>query len=214
MRKSTFIAPLLFAASAIPCGACGSNEPAAAADAGSSQDAAPNSSYPAGPYGYTNGATIENYHWMGWTDPKGVNYTGDLEEIQLADYYDPDGTKNIKAIFVNASARWCSVCKIEQDDIRARKAQWAPKGVVFIESIFENVNYEPAGPEDIAAWGIAYNVDWILVVDPGNKLSSFFDTTATPMNMFIDARTMQIKDIVTGMPDDSWWTTHLETLTK
>ena len=213
MRKNILIAPLVFAA-ALTCAACGSNEPAAALDAGSVQDAQPSGSYPAGPYGYASGATIEDYHWLGWTDPKGAGYAGDLEEIALADYYDPDGTKNIKAIFVNASARWCSVCKQEQDEIRARKAEWGPKGVVFIESIFEDANYEPAGPTDIAAWGSAYDVDWILVVDPANKLSVFFDTTATPMNMFIDARTMEIKDILTGMPDDTWWTTHLEALTK
>jgi hypothetical protein len=62
------------------------------------------------------------------------------------------------------------------------------------------------------AWGNTYQIDWILVLDPTNKLSSFFDRSASPMNMIIDARTMVIRDIITGMPDESWWAHHLEPL--
>ncbi|HQF26247.1 MAG TPA: hypothetical protein PL065_22475, partial [Polyangiaceae bacterium] len=65
---------------------------------------------------------------------------------------------------------------------------------------------------DLVAWGNTYQIDWILVLDPTNKLSSFFDRSASPMNMIIDARTMVIRDIITGMPDESWWAHHLEPL--
>ncbi len=170
--------------------------------------------YPPSPYGYVAGTVIQNYKWLGWTNPAAVNYTGDLEPIELADFYDPDGSKGIKAIFINASARWCSVCKGEQKTIANQKAVYGPKGVVFLETLFEDLDQYPATPDDLAAWTKTYKIDWIAVVDPNNKLSPFFDTTATPMNMIIDAKTMTIASIVTGLPDATWWSTHLDPLTE
>jgi hypothetical protein len=182
--------------------------------------------YPPGPYGVDVGAVIYNYDWLGWINPKAVNYTGNLEHIQLADFYDPDGKKT-KAIFINASAYWCTVCKEEnRTTIPKQFAIWKPKGVVFMETLFED-DKNPPNPADIQAlkdWsqGIYprpngtkhWAADWGMLLDPGNKLSPFFDATATPMNMVIDAKTMKVMSVVTGLPEETWWQEQLGPLTK
>ena len=201
--------------------ACGTNDPApprgTAGTGGGGTDADVETgslTYPAGPYGVKKGSVIQDHTWEGWAAPSEVGYDeGKLEMISLGDYYDPDGTKGYKAIVVNAAARWCSICKIEQADLRENRDEWGPKGVVFIEALFENVSGDPAEPSDLVVWGNTYGIDWILVLDPTNKLSAFFDPTSAPMNMIIDARTMEIRDIVTGLPEESWWSTHLDYLT-
>jgi hypothetical protein len=169
--------------------------------------------YPDGPYGVKNGTVIADISWDGWREPKASQYDPALfETISLSDYYDPDGEKGLHAIFVNASARWCSICKLEQRHIREMHEQWGPRGVVFIEALFEDVESKPAKPEDLVSWGKMHEVDWVFVADPINKLGLFFDRSASPMNMIINAKTMEIRDIITGMPDNSWWTSRLEPL--
>jgi hypothetical protein len=62
----------------------------------------------------------------------------------------------------------------------------------------------------LAIWGgpDAFQVPFPLVIDPGFKTGAYFETDATPMNMLIDTRTMQILDITMGydtaQPDVYW----------
>ena len=46
--------------------------------------------YPAGPYGTTVGATIENLSFLGWKRPDAAAYDADkFETVRLSDFYDP-----------------------------------------------------------------------------------------------------------------------------
>jgi hypothetical protein len=210
MHGLSVLIPLL-SASLLLAG-CGANDPAPPRSKPSTVDGG--GDYPEGPYGVANGSVIADISWEGWREPMVVGFDpGAFETISLSDYYDPDGEKGYRAIVVNASARWCSICKMEQRHIREKSAEWGPKGVVFIETLFEDVSNGPAKPSDLVAWGNTYQIDWVLVLDPTNKLSAFFDRSASPMNMVINARTMEIRDVITGMPDESWWNNHLEPLT-
>ena len=192
---------------------CDANDPAPPRSKPSHVDAS--DGYPAGPHGVTVGAIVANISWEGWVAPKESEFDPAVfETISLSDYYDPDGEMGYRAIFVNASARWCSICKIEQSHIREQHNLWNPKGVVFIEALFEDAGSGPATVNDLVAWGKTYQVEWSLVLDPTNKLGRFFDRSASPMNMIINAKTMEIRDIITGMPDASWWSSHLEPLTQ
>lgn len=231
--RIAFISAVLLGVGSFCFLGCGDNSPDAPANTGGAsgdQDAAADvdlgdvdpgleggntaKPYPAGPYGYVAGTVIQNYKFLGWTNPAAVNYTGDLEPIELADFYDPDGTKGIKALFINASARWCSVCKAEQADIRTQKAKYDGQGVIFLETIFEDANQYPSTPTDLAWWTKTFKIDWVAVLDPNNKLSPFFDTTATPMNMIVDTKTMTVKTLITGAPDASWWGKYIDPLVQ
>lgn len=74
---------------------------APADDTGTPEDSAPALAYPAGPYGKTVGAVMPNVTWEGYRDG-----TGEWTRISLLDYYDPDGSKGIRAIKLGGAALW------------------------------------------------------------------------------------------------------------
>lgn len=165
--------------------------------------------YPAGPYGTGLGATIEDYSFLGWHDPVAAGYDETkLEEVSLSEYYDPDGSKGLKLIWINASAVWCSVCRTEMKDIKTNgvRAAYEPRGVKMIVTLFEDARSGPAKPTDLRNWGkaAAHSIDFPLVLDPGFKLGAFFTSDATPLNMLVDARTMKIVDATMGYSLDYW----------
>jgi len=165
--------------------------------------------YPVGPYGTGVGSTLQNFAFLGWHDPVAANYdASNLEQVQLSEYYDPDGSKGIKLIWINASAVWCSVCRAEMKDIKnnAVHATFAPKGVQMIVTLFEDNKSGPAKPSDLHNWGSLpeHSIDFPLLLDPGFKLGEFFTSDATPLNMLVDARTMKVVDATMGYSQDYW----------
>ena len=165
-------------------------------------------SYPAGPYGTGLHATLENFGFLGWRDPVAAAYDETkLEEVHLADFYNPDGRTDVKLIWINASAVWCSVCQAEMRDIRDNQvhASFGPRGVQMIVTLFEDKNSGPARPIDLHNWGSkGFAIDFPLLLDPGFKLGTFFTSDATPLNMLVDARTMQVVDAQMGYSLDYW----------
>ena len=165
--------------------------------------------YPAGPYGVGVHATLENFAFLGWHDPVAANYDETkLETVQLSEYYNPDGRSNLKLIWINASAVWCSVCRAEMADIKNNgvHAAFAPKGVQLIVTLFEDNKSGPAKPLDLHNWGstAAHAIDFPLLLDPGFKLGAFFTSDATPLNMLVDAKTMKVIDATMGYSSDYW----------
>lgn len=165
--------------------------------------------YPAGPYGIGLHSTLENFAFLGWRDPVASNYDeNNLEEVRLGEFYDPDGSKNIRLIWINASAVWCTVCRREMTDIRDQgvNAAFKPRGVQMIVTLFEDNKSGPARPLDLHNWGnqTQYAIDFPLLLDPGFKLGAFFTSDATPLNMLVDARTMKVIDATMGYSLDYW----------
>ncbi len=156
----------------------------------------PVKAYPPGPYGRGLGATIENLSFLGWRDPVRSGYDPSaLETVSLAEFYDPTGTRT-KLIVLNASAVWCSVCRAEMQDIRARDTYrlYRERGVELVGTLFEDLKGGPAQPSDLELWGssTAHTIAFPLLLDPGFKSSVYFTSDATPLNMIIDATTMKI----------------------
>ena len=61
----------------------------------------PTLDYPAGPYGKTTGSVLPNLSWSGYR-----NGTGAWVTISLADYYDPTGSKGVRAVWLGLAAVW------------------------------------------------------------------------------------------------------------
>lgn len=157
--------------------------------------------YPAPPYGRAPGAVIENLPFLGWRDPRTVAHDPEkLVTVALADFYDPEGERDVELIFVNAVAVWCSVCRLEYEDLRreAYYERMQPRGLEMLGVLFEDNEGGSPTLADLAAWSSHFEVDFPFVIDPGFKTSVFFDRAATPMNMLIDARTMEILSLNTG----------------
>jgi hypothetical protein len=165
--------------------------------------------YPAGPYGTGVQAVIEDFAFLGWRDPVAAGYdVNKLEQVRLSDFYNPDGRSDVKLIWVNASAVWCSVCRSEMADIKSSgiRANLAPKGLQLVETLFEDNSSGPARPSDLKNWGSApaHSIDFPLLLDPGFKLGAFFTSDATPLNMLVDAKTMKVLDATMGYSSDYW----------
>ncbi|HEY0467844.1 MAG TPA: redoxin domain-containing protein [Polyangiaceae bacterium] len=186
--------------------------PGAAPSRGDGASAAPGSStsawtpYPAGPYGTSRGATIQNLSFLGWKHPDLAGYDpAKFETVRLSDFYDPDGLTGVKLLAINASAVWCSVCRREYQDMHSNAVydSLRPQGLEILGTLFEDNAYYPAQPQDLKNWGAAaaHAVKFPLVLDPGFKVGAYFDSDATPLNMLIDVRTMTIVQITMGISD-------------
>ncbi|MEZ4226629.1 MAG: redoxin domain-containing protein [Polyangiaceae bacterium] len=153
--------------------------------------------YPAGPYGTNTGSVMANFTFRGWKKPTEVAYDETkFEDMSMADFYDPDGSKGVKVIMLNASAVWCTVCRAEYNKFKneGTYGKYKAMGAEFISAIFEDAANppNPSKPADLAWWGSTYQVEFPMVLDPGFKLGQFFTADATPMNLLIDARNMVI----------------------
>jgi hypothetical protein len=166
--------------------------------------------YPAGPYGMGVNATLEDFAFLGWRDPVASDYdVNKLEQVRLSEFYNPDGRSDVKLIWINAAAVWCSVCRAEMTDVKNNQihATFGPKGVQMIVTLFEDNNYGPAQPMDLFRWGnanVGFSIDFPLVLDPGFKMGAFFTSDATPLNMLVDARTMKVIDATMGYSQNYW----------
>jgi hypothetical protein len=157
--------------------------------------------YPDAPYGFVQGSTVPNFDFIGWAAPTNVGYDiALLESIDLARFYDPDGEKGIELLIVSAVAVWCGVCQVEYQDLRdsGLPEELRARGVEMLGVLFEDGDALPARYEDLVLWSRVFEVNFPMVLDPGFKMGSFFDRSATPMNMVIDARSMQILVSLTG----------------
>ncbi|HET7541931.1 MAG TPA: hypothetical protein VFK05_18785 [Polyangiaceae bacterium] len=168
--------------------------------------------YPAGPYGTSRGAIIENLSFLGWKRPDLSGYdTSKFETIKLSDFYDPDGRTGVKLLAINASAVWCSVCRREYLEMKSNDtyATLRPLGLEILGTLFEDNASFPAQPSDLKTWSgpSTFAVKFPMALDPGFKLGAYFDSDATPLNMLIDVRTMTIVQITMGIsdPTSAYW---------
>jgi hypothetical protein len=171
-------------------------------------DFRPVAAYPPGPYGSELRAVIENHAFLGWRDPVRSGFDPNrLERIELADFYDPRGG-GTELIVVNASAVWCPACRAEMRDIDVGglSETYRQRKVVLLGTLFEDANFNPAKPEDLELWGNRLNffLDFPLALDPGLKLGPYFAQSVTPLNLVIDARTMQIIFVQMGYSGSLW----------
>jgi hypothetical protein len=164
--------------------------------------------YPAGPYGSQLGAIIADHTFLGWRDPVAAGFDASrLEEVRLSDYYDPRGAQT-ELIVVNASAVWCPACRSEMTEIDQRElaARYRSSKVVLFGTLFEDVAGRPATPNDLTLWSnqLGFVVEFPLTLDPGLKLGPYFADAATPLNLIIDARTMEILQAYMGYGETLW----------
>lgn len=157
--------------------------------------------YPEGPYGFVRGSVIPNLEFLGWAAPSAVDYDlNRIELLELGRFYDPEGEKGIEFLLVNASAVWCTVCQAEFLDLRELELydQLRPRGVEMLGVLFEDRDALPARYADLQEWARVFEVAFPFVLDPGFKMGAFFDRSATPMNMVVDTRTMELVFSMTG----------------
>lgn len=165
----------------------------------------PSSHYPAGPYGQTVGSVLADECFEGLVDPPSVAFaTVDrTTAICFHDFYNPGATDAArpKVLVVMLGALWCGPCQIEAAAARKNHDHWAPLGVQFLASVYQNVNADPPTCTDLEYWTKTYALDYPSVLDPTAKLGKYFTTGAFPDNIVIDTRTMTILYADAGQVD-------------
>ena len=168
----------------------------------------PLADYPSGPYGSEQGSIIADHAFLGWRDPVRSGFDANrLEEVRLSDFYDPRGGQT-ELLVINASAVWCPACRSEMSTIDQRNlaALYRERNVVLLCTLFEDRSGAPAKPSDLALWGngLNFQVEFPLVLDPGLKLGPYFAESVTPLNLVIDAHTMEILEVYMGYSESLW----------
>ncbi|HEY2516425.1 MAG TPA: hypothetical protein VGI39_36395, partial [Polyangiaceae bacterium] len=102
-------------------GSGGGTTPVDAGGGGSASDAGggTTAAYPAGPYGFNVGDVIANSSFMGYR-----NGAGAWTSLQISDYYDPTGSRGIRALYVTLGEVGCGACVQEAPNINTWKTQY------------------------------------------------------------------------------------------
>ena len=146
----------------------------------------PRADYPQPPYGKTVGTIIEDHSFL---------IPGDNTVVKLSDYYQHE-TK--KLLLINASAGWCGACKQEAGELNGTFAEYGPKGLDILYTLFEDWNGGPVSQEFYEGWMAQYGGDYTTVLDTTFEMGIYFNVEATPMNMLVDLETMEIVWLETG----------------
>jgi hypothetical protein len=168
--------------------------------------------YPAGPYGLQMGDTMADFAFMGYRDA-----TGPYTQIQLSDYYDPDGTRGIRALYVTLGEVLCGACVGEAPHINDWKTQWGPYGTQFLSALWgggaEVGNNAwtggPATQATLDGWIAQYKITYTMVIDPTFQLGGGTEPQSNPNGYLVDPRTMKIVQYYMGAPGSLWGLTPL-----
>jgi hypothetical protein len=167
----------------------------------------PWATYPDGPYDFKLGSVIPNLGFSGYRDAKGDW----VSDIQLIDYYDPDGTRpntdggiGINGIYLVVSAQWCGPCNTEGDILPGLySSNYKARGARFITAITESTGNTPAVQATVDWWIKKHSINFDMVLD--DTWSTYPDWTAhkagagIPHSYVINPRDMKIYRIVTGV---------------
>ena len=194
--------------------------------------------YPTGPYGTTKGSIIAQLQFVGFQNAKLQNSA--TQTITLGDFYNPhaddpgyapaspdqddrlfpagsyygSSAPKPKALSISVSSSWCGACKSESKTVLpAKHALYKPLGGEFFTQL--NDGPQPghsAVQQDLQGWATKFDIDYPVTIDPGRQLDALFVAQVYPANIMIDTRTMEIVEVVAGVPGASYWTKFEATL--
>jgi hypothetical protein len=178
--------PALFLAlSLVALGACH-----APADTTPNRAPSGDGSYPAGPYGYADGATIADLSFIGKSSPMPADYTPlPMMPLSLADLRGAGA----RAILIEGGARWCDDCRGDQPAVQALRDSYGPRGLVVLDVLVEGGYGITATEDDINRWAAAYQLSGPIVIDPERVMQQYADVSAFPVYIAVRAADMQIE---------------------
>ena len=138
--------------------------------------------YPSGPYASNDdpvGKKLENHAFI--TPDEGTLSFGDLRA---------SGDKTL--LLLSTTAGWCTACIEEQPKLEGFYQQYGCDGLEVMVAIFEDIQFNPAGPANARQWQQQYGLSFPVVADTDNVLSTYYDSGAAPLNMLIDLCTMEV----------------------
>jgi hypothetical protein len=154
------------------------------------QDGAP---YPTTGCGFGKGLVIDDYAWTG----RLAGISSPVTTLKLHDYYNPDGSKPAKYLFMTVSAFWCQACKDEAKHLNALFDKYAGR-VLVVTDIAQKVDRSITDQTDVDVWIKSFALHTAVVTDPGFVLQNFFEPSTMPLDLIIDLKTMTVVYDTTG----------------
>jgi thiol-disulfide isomerase/thioredoxin len=181
-----------------PAGEPGPSEPAA--DATPTEDAPPvELPYPEGPYGLEGQKVFPPIKFKAYREG-----TGEFTEIDMREYYDPDGTKGIYALGVLVIAEWCTYCRHEAPQLpRLFAEKYKPRGAKFVQILVQDKDGEPADQTTADRWVRSFKPTFDFGIDPEErsverKVVQGRETLLFPTSYAINTRDMKIFKVQAG----------------
>jgi hypothetical protein len=159
--------------------------------------------YPEGPFGTGVGDIVANLRFDGWLDPAAATFdAAAITPIELGSYYDPQGSKGVELVVVNACTVWCVPCK----EVRHLPAQAAEFGtsVAVVATLSQDADFMPISTGAMAIWATANDITFPLGADADNKLGAFAVVEAVPNYIVIDARDMRLLGVFEAADPGLW----------
>jgi hypothetical protein len=171
----------------------------------------PKIEYPPGPYGVGKNSVIQNFSWVGYTQPQVDKST--LELVSLADYWNPtgdgvfpdDGRKwaglpKPKVLAIVVAAYWCQPCRQEaQYLIPAAKLQFEDAGGGFLQLLSDGaVQGETPVLNELNLWTASYDTSFPALLDATGEFQKVWEADAYPQNIMIRTSDMRIIERESG----------------
>jgi len=185
--------------------ACGTNRPEIPPELLEIPAGCSSLDYPVGPYGTEPGSIVADACFRGWARPDAVEHDEDtLQNLSFGRYYDPTGDR-FELLLVNSAALWCSACLSEHETLPDRYRELAPRGLVILSALFEDRKGDPAGVDELALWVETYGTPFPMALDPDYQLGAYAPAASAPLNLLVDARTLEILEKFTGDQGTVLW---------
>lgn len=167
--------------------------------------------YPTTGFGNKIGGVIPaTKKWSGYAEHQDT-----VSTIEIADFHDCDGSRQINALLIDESAVWCAACQEEAAELEGKlTGPWADLGIHVLTLMVDDAVQGSGATEKTAlAWKTKYKLDAGAVgVDSNLTFAPPGETTiGLPLQILVDPRTMKIVDVVEGFSGDY---TSLEALAK
>lgn len=187
-----------------PAGPGGDTDTGTVEDTAPAVDAAPWLTYPEGPYGVdAKGQVFPHLKFEGYLGGEG----GEWKTIDMMDYYDPTGERGIFGVLVVVGAKWCGPCNEEAKNVLpGLYTQYQPAGGQFLLNLADGPTPGISAKQNhLRNWTNKYDVNFPAVIDPNYRMMDLAVQDAFPQNFLIDTTTMEIVEVIAGVPDAAFW---------
>jgi hypothetical protein len=156
--------------------------------------------YPAGPYGLDTHEIIDSFSFMGFSDG-GDPFT----EVHLSDFYDPDGTGNIKALFITLGWNGCPAALQQAGRMNTWDTQYRSEGLRQLCALHSDLkapdfHFRQAKESTARDWIATYSPRYDVVIDPTYQLNGGVLPATDPHGWLVDTKTMKITQMYPGAP--------------
>ncbi|MEZ4234205.1 MAG: hypothetical protein R3B89_33835 [Polyangiaceae bacterium] len=77
----------------------------------------------------------------------------DAAPLRLSDFFNPESNPALpEVMLLNTAALWCQACRIEHEELDTKLAEFGPRGLVIVSTLFQDAQSNPAQPVHLQLW--------------------------------------------------------------